>query len=148
MENYFNKITFIKGKTRCSSSSTSAPDISTYVLPLQSTSNFTTLINIVDLDNVPLDPSKRPRILSYNVNRRDQIHRLYSLKRPCQPNDHKFRKTKIWNKFRGFVPTWFDQYVSFLEYSIENKKTFCLCCYLFIDHIGKQVRNDICYSRV
>ncbi|KAI3516753.1 hypothetical protein L1887_15762 [Cichorium endivia] len=136
MENYY------KRKTPCPSSSTSTPDIGTSVPIPQSTFNFTTPINLVDLDNLPSDPSERPRILSYNVNQRDEIRRRYWIKGPCQPRGHKFPKTKIGNKLRGFVPTWFNQYGNWLEYSIKKNKAFCLCCYLFRDDNGQQAGND------
>lgn len=76
-------------------SSTSTPDIGTYVPFPQSTSNYKMPINVVDMDNLPSDPSERLRILSYNVNQGDEIQRCYWLKVPCQPHDHKFPKQKL-----------------------------------------------------
>ena len=73
MENYFSKIPSSKRKTSCPSLTT---DINS--IPIcQPTPNFTTPINVLDLDDISSDPYERPRILSYNVNQRDEIRCHY-----------------------------------------------------------------------
>ncbi|KAL6533645.1 hypothetical protein OROHE_013478 [Orobanche hederae] len=86
----------------------------------------------VDVDNLPWDPSERPKILSYDPNQRDEIRRLYWLRGPCQPRGHVFPTKQIGSKLRRFVPTWFDEF-HWLEYSVKADKAYCLCCYLFKD---------------
>ena len=82
MENYFKKLPS-KRKTPCPSSSTSTTNVdnSNPIPPLPPrTSNFTTPINVMDLDDLPSDPFERPRITCYNVNQRDEIRRRYWVK--------------------------------------------------------------------
>ncbi|KAI3690317.1 hypothetical protein L2E82_48297 [Cichorium intybus] len=149
MEKYFNKVTppgstsLISSKRKTPYVSTSTEDnVHSHVPVFQSTSNFTMPNNIVDLDNLPCDPADRPRILSYNVNQRDEIRRRYWLKGPNQPSGHILPQTTIGNKQRCFISAWFSQYGNWLEYSVKTDKAFCLCCYLFRDHIEQQAGND------
>ncbi|KAL6582954.1 hypothetical protein OROMI_005032 [Orobanche minor] len=97
---------------------------------------------VIDLDNLPWDPSERKRILEYHPNQRDEIRRKYLIKGPCQPRGHDFPRKMIGNKGRRFCPSWFDQFGNWLEYSVKADKAFCLCCYLFRDHFGKQGGSD------
>lgn len=69
-----------------------------FVLVPQGISNFIRAINLVDLDNIPCDPFKRPIILSFHVNQTDKIRHCYWLKRPSQQCGRKFTRTKIRNK--------------------------------------------------
>ena len=62
-----------------------------------------TPINVTNMDDLPLDPVERPRILDYNVNQRDEIRRHYWLRGPCQPRGHDFPRTIIGNKPRRFI---------------------------------------------
>ena len=73
MENYYNKITSSKRKAPCPSSSPSTTNIDN-LLP---TTQRKTRLNVIDLDDLPSDPSERQPILSYNVNQRDEIRRHY-----------------------------------------------------------------------
>ncbi|VVA36164.1 PREDICTED: zinc finger MYM-type, partial [Prunus dulcis] len=41
-------------------------------------------------------------------------------------------------KQRRFNPSWFSEFPTWLEYSIEKGAAFCLCCYLFKPDIGEQ----------
>ena len=66
----------------------------------------------------------RPRISQYNVNQRDDIRRKYWNRGPCQPKGHDFKRTIIGNKSRRFVPSWFNIYGNWLEYSVKADKAF------------------------
>ncbi|XP_071713304.1 uncharacterized protein [Rutidosis leptorrhynchoides] len=92
-----------------------------------------TPINVVELDDLPSDPVDRPRILKYDVNQRDEIRRQYWIRGPFQPKGYDFPSTNG----RRFVKAWFEKY-NWIEYSIKADKAYCLCCYLFRDHIGHQ----------
>ncbi|RWR93453.1 rve domain-containing protein [Cinnamomum micranthum f. kanehirae] len=92
----------------------------------------------VNLADLPADPGLRNPILSYHPMDRDQIRRAYLQKGPCQPRDHKFPFTESTQDKRRFNPAWFKDYGSWLEYSIKKDAAFCLCCYLF----GEHVRHD------
>ena len=101
MENYFSKVPSTKRKTPC-------PSLTADTVPVrQPTPNFTTPINVMDLDDLPSDPFERPRILSYNINQRDEIRRHYLVKGPCQPSRKEFPQTKIGDKLRRFVTKWY-----------------------------------------
>ena len=56
-----------------------------------------------------------------------------SAKGPCQPHDHKFPYMQFGQQKRQFNTTWFKDYGSYMEYSIEKDVVFCLCCYPFED---------------
>ncbi|GJW15624.1 zinc finger MYM-type protein 1-like protein [Tanacetum coccineum] len=99
-------------------------------------------INVTDLNDLPWDPIDRPRISQYNVNQRDDIRRKYWERKPCQPRAHDFKRTIIGNKLRRFLPSWFDLYGNWLEYSVKAEKAFCLCCYLFRDDIEHRGGNE------
>ncbi|CAH9138308.1 unnamed protein product [Cuscuta epithymum] len=88
----------------------------------------------VDLDDLPSDPAKRRKISEYHPNQRDEIRRKYLIKGPCQPRGHDFPQKEIGNTLRRFNSKWFDKYPSWLEYSFQDDKAFCLCCYLFRDY--------------
>ena len=77
MEKYF------KRKAQCSTSESEAR-----------TSTPSNAPRTVDVDNLPCDPSKRPKILSYDPNQRDEIRRLYWLRGPTQPRDMSFQLNK------------------------------------------------------
>ncbi|KAL6582809.1 hypothetical protein OROMI_004887 [Orobanche minor] len=97
---------------------------------------------VIDLDDLPWDPSERKRILEYHPNQRDEIRRKYLIKGTCQLCGHDFPRKMIRNKGRHFCPSWSDQFGNWLEYSVKKDKAFCLCCYLFRDHFGKQGGSD------
>ena len=99
-------------------------------------------LDVIDLNDLPWDPVDRPRISQYNVNQRDDIRRKYWNRGPCQPKGHDFKRTIIGNKSRRFVPSWFNIYGNWLEYSVKAEKAFCLCCYLFRDDFGHQGGNE------
>ncbi|XP_071699686.1 uncharacterized protein [Rutidosis leptorrhynchoides] len=101
-------------------------------------SSSPTPISVVEMDNLPWDPYDRPRILQYNPNQRDEIRRQYWIRGPSQPRGYDFPKT---NGTR-FIKAWFDKYCNWIEYSVKADRAFCLCCYLFRDHIGDQGGNE------
>lgn len=84
-----------------------------------------------NVDELQADPGIRKKISEYHPNFRDEIRRAYLQKGPCQPREHDFPQKKIGQVYRRFVPEWFDEYKSWLEYSIEKDAAFCLYCYLF-----------------
>ncbi|XP_019084184.1 PREDICTED: uncharacterized protein LOC104709114 [Camelina sativa] len=96
----------------------------------------------IDLDDLPWDPAKRKRIISYHPNQRDEVRRKYLIRGPCQPRGHRFKQTAIGGVLRRFNLKWFDMYGDWLEYSVENDKAFCLCCYLFKDQAQNQGGSD------
>ncbi|XP_071728815.1 uncharacterized protein [Rutidosis leptorrhynchoides] len=97
-----------------------------------------TPINHIEIDDLPWDPCDRPRILQYHPNQRDEIRRQYWIMGPTQPRGHDFPK----KNGRRFVKAWFDKYSNWIEYSVKSDRAFCLCCYLFRDHIGLQGGNE------
>ncbi|XP_027768641.1 zinc finger MYM-type protein 1-like isoform X1 [Solanum pennellii] len=109
-----------------SSSSTNPSTASTIAFKIQKK----IFISDVDLASLEADPGIRKPIAEYNPNIRDDIRRYYILKKPCQPKDHKFPKTKFGKEMRQFFPNWFKDR-KWLEYSITKDVAFCLCCYLF-----------------
>ncbi|XP_062017033.1 uncharacterized protein LOC133733428 [Rosa rugosa] len=97
----------------------------------------------INLEDLPTDPGLRPRIWNYHPNVREQVRMAYIQKGPCQPRDYKFpKKTLAGNSERRFNPAWFDEFPTWLEYSIEKDAAFCLCCYLFKPDIGEQTGSD------
>ena len=82
-------------------------------------------INMVDL---PSDLGKWKQIKDYHLNVRDQIRREY-LQRdhcPCQPKGHEFNRTKYGQKQRQFISDLYDDFPSWLKYSITKDCAFCL----------------------
>lgn len=63
------------------------------------------------------------------------MHRAYLQRGPCQPKRHNFPQT-------NFNLAWFDEYASWLEYSIEKDVVYCLYCYLFKPNNGEQAGGD------
>ncbi|XP_022856253.1 zinc finger MYM-type protein 1-like [Olea europaea var. sylvestris] len=91
-----------------------------------------------DVTKLPTDPSLRIPILDYNANIRDEVRRAYMLKGPCQPKDHDFPKRQFGVTIRRFNPSWFKEFGSWLEYSVEKDAAYCLYCYLFRTSSRKQ----------
>ncbi|XP_052624997.1 uncharacterized protein LOC111916201 [Lactuca sativa] len=99
----------------------------------------------VDLKDLPKDPTDRPLITSYKPNIRDDVRRAYLLQGPCQVRAHKFPK-KIGDRFRRFVPSWFDDF-DWLEYSVKKDSAYCLYCYLCGDLMGQKGGRDAFVSQ-
>ncbi|XP_022883157.1 zinc finger MYM-type protein 1-like [Olea europaea var. sylvestris] len=91
-----------------------------------------------DVTKLPTDPGLRIPILDYNANIRDEVRRAYMLKGPCQPQDHDFPKRQFGVTIRRFNPSWFKEFGSWLEYSVEKDAAYCLYSYLFRTSSGKQ----------
>ncbi|XP_024969582.1 zinc finger MYM-type protein 1-like [Cynara cardunculus var. scolymus] len=100
-----------------------------------STGNNDASNNVIDVNDLPWDPSERPIIITYNPNQRDEIRRKYLVRGPCQPRGHIFPTKVIGAKARRIVVTWFDQF-QWLEYSVKVDRAYCLPCYLFRDQGG------------
>ncbi|KAI3666832.1 hypothetical protein L6452_41870 [Arctium lappa] len=92
----------------------------------------------INLSDLTTDPGLRIRILDYNPNIRDEVGRAYLLKGPCQPRSHDFPYTAFGKRSRRFNPAWFDEFCTWLEYSISKNAAYCLCCYLFKPSFGDQ----------
>lgn len=132
MEKYLKRKASTSGKSSpVNSSNNTPPPTSTATIPIEVETE-------VDLNNLPWDPSERKRISEYPPNLRDKIRREYLIKGPCQPRIHTFPWKVIGNKKRRFNPAWFNQFGNWLEYSVKADKAYCLCCYLFKDHVPKQ----------
>lgn len=79
------------------SSSSTHPSTALTIAPKIQSKTF---ISDVDLKSLEADPEIRKPIAEYNPNIRDDIRRYYILKKPCQPKDHKFPKTKFGKEMR------------------------------------------------
>jgi len=58
------------------------------------------------------------------------VRRKYLKKGPCQPCTFSFPVTNIGGP-RRFIPEWFDEFGSWLEYSESKDRAYCFCCFLF-----------------
>ncbi|KAL4573208.1 hypothetical protein LXL04_020007 [Taraxacum kok-saghyz] len=92
----------------------------------------------INLPDVPSDPGLRTRILDYDANVRDKVRRAYLLKGACQPKSHEFPVTLFGKKPRRFDVAWFNEYSTWLEYSISKDAAYCLYCYLFKPYVRAQ----------
>ncbi|XP_019087365.1 PREDICTED: zinc finger MYM-type protein 1-like [Camelina sativa] len=93
----------------------------------------------IDLDDLPWDPAKRKRIISYHPNQRDEVRRKYLIRGPCQPRGHRFKQTAIGGVLRRCNLKWFDMYGDWLEYSVENDKAFWVAG--LNQHVGSDVNS-------
>ncbi|XP_070682484.1 uncharacterized protein [Malus domestica] len=94
------------------------------------------------LANLPGDPGLRLRISEYDPNIRDQVRRAYLQRELVQPRTHQFPYTSFAGVQRRFNPKWFDDFPTWLEYSISKNVVFCRSCYLFKLEIPDQAGND------
>lgn len=85
----------------------------------------------IDVANLIANLGLRVPIQNYDVNVRDVIRRAYVQKGPCQPRIHAFPSTRMGNKDRRFCVSWYDEYPTWLEYSVAKDAVFCFYCYLF-----------------
>ena len=77
-----------------------------------------------DLQNLPCDPSLRPKILDYHPSDRDEIRRYYLQNGPCQPKEINFPQRPFGNVFRRFNLDWYLKYANWLEYSQKKEFNF------------------------
>ncbi|KAG2559180.1 hypothetical protein PVAP13_8NG295552 [Panicum virgatum] len=66
---------------------------------------------------IKYDPGLRKQIDDYHPNLREMVRRKYLGKGPCQPRTCSFPVTNIGGGPRRFIPDWFDEFGSWLEYS-------------------------------
>ncbi|XP_048611491.1 zinc finger MYM-type protein 1-like [Brassica napus] len=99
-------------------------------------------IDNTDIEDLPSDPGERKDIMEYLSHQRDEVRHKYLTKGPCQPYGHTFKQILKSGSLSRFNPAWFDQYGSWLEYSISKERAFCLYCYLFKDEIRMQGGSD------
>ncbi|KAK4254520.1 hypothetical protein QN277_009894 [Acacia crassicarpa] len=92
----------------------------------------------VNIGNLEADPGKRPSIYSMTLNpiEREDIRRAYLLMGPTQPILKPFPQTEMYGKMRRFNPKWYEEFGSWLEYSVSKDACFCLYCYLFDMEVG------------
>ena len=83
---------------------------------------------IVDLDKLTRDPSKRKRLADYNINQHEETRRKYLTWGAYQPCPAKFKPRWIGKSKRYFNPEWYDLHRNWLEYSEEEDKAYCLYC--------------------
>ncbi|XP_049399788.1 uncharacterized protein LOC125863849 [Solanum stenotomum] len=133
------------------SSSSNQPFVSSQVAPKvqRHTNSFplSNMDNMLDFKSLEADPKDRMPISSYCPNIRDVVRRYYIQKKPCQPVDHIFPKTKFGDKMRQFQPTWFKRRSQWLEYSIKADTTFCLCCYFFKNELESRENAGDSFTR-
>ena len=96
----------------------------------------------VDVANLPTNLGLRIKISNYHPNERDPIRRHYLQNKPCQPVDHDFPRSQFGKTKRRFNPLWFQEYPSWLEYSITKDVAYCLYCYLVRPDTGDQGGGD------
>ena len=70
------------------------------------------------------------------MRKRKKVRRAFLLKGPFQPKNYVFPLTPFGKKNRRFNTSWFNQFPTWLEYSIKKDAAFCLCCYLFKSKCG------------
>ena len=55
-----------------------------------------------NLEELPLDPEKRPKMSTYHPTDQEIIRQTYLQRGPCQPNQHNFPQRKMGNSMRRF----------------------------------------------
>nr|XP_051178678.1 uncharacterized protein LOC127293152 [Lolium perenne] len=89
-------------------------------------------------EEIQYDPGKRKLIEKYHPNLKEMVRRKYLVNGPCQPREFAFPYTPFGEKKRRFIPDWFDEYGSWLEYSELKDKAYYFCCFLFRDRGSKK----------
>jgi len=82
-------------------------------------------------EEIKYDPGLRKQIDSYHPNQREKVRRKYLENGPCQPRTCDFPVSYIGDKPRRFIPEWFDEFGSWLEYSESKGRAYCFYCFLF-----------------
>ncbi|XP_061993644.1 uncharacterized protein LOC133711555 [Rosa rugosa] len=88
-----------------------------------------TEINEIDIDSLERDPGKYPQIWEYHPNLQDEVRRAYIKLGPYQPLLSTYPQKGKRN--RSFQSSWYPLFSSWLEYSPNEDKAFCLPCFLF-----------------
>ncbi|GAA0166480.1 hypothetical protein LIER_21626 [Lithospermum erythrorhizon] len=94
------------------------------------TGNNRARIEEFDIDAEDCDPSERPQIWEYPVNKRDEIRRKYINRGPCRVPMKEYPASGPSSHLRKFQESWFVTH-PWLEYSKAKDATFCLPCFLF-----------------
>ena len=81
-------------------------------------------------EEIKYDLGLRKLIDDYHPNQRDRVRRKYLENGPSQPRTCNFPSSE---KGRRFIPEWFDEFGSWLEYSESKDRAYCFCCFLFRD---------------
>lgn len=75
----------------------------------------------IDITQLVIDLGLGISIMVYHINVRDEVQRLYIQMDSCQPSKHKFPLKKYEkSSLRHFQSSWFHEFPSWLEYSIER----------------------------
>ena len=82
-------------------------------------------------EEIKYDPGLRKQIDAYHPNHREKARRKYLENGPCQPHTCNFPVSDIGDKPRRFIPEWFDEFGSWLEYSESKDRAYCFYCFLF-----------------
>jgi hypothetical protein len=82
-------------------------------------------------EEIKYDPGLRKLIDDYHPNQRERVRRKYLENGPSQPRTCNFPYLEIGGSMRRFIPEWFDEFESWLEYSESKDKAYCFCCFLF-----------------
>ena len=76
------------------------------------------------------DPALRPQIWQYPPNQRDNVRRAYLSLGPMQPKLKHYRASGKKGHQRRFQYKWFDSFPSWLEYSEDSHRAYCLLCFV------------------
>ncbi|XP_061366257.1 uncharacterized protein LOC133309491 [Gastrolobium bilobum] len=84
-----------------------------------------------DLTSLERDPTLRLPIWKFPINQQDEIRRAYLKLGPFQCKLQNYPFSGLEKNRRHFCSSWFDLFLSWLEYSPTKDAAFCLHCYLF-----------------
>jgi hypothetical protein len=73
-------------------------------------------------EEIKYDLGLRKEIDAYHPNQREKVRRKYLENGPCQPRTCIFPFLE-----RRFIPEWFDEFDSWLEYSESKDRAYCFC---------------------
>ncbi|XP_077219112.1 uncharacterized protein LOC143853280 [Tasmannia lanceolata] len=130
METYFSRVPSLRSITPPTTS----------IIPTKERENSKRIRLELDPKNPPVDPRLRRPIIDYHHNDRAKVRMIYLGMGPIQPRNHDFPQIMEGKENRRFNQNWFDDYPTWLEYSIAKDAAYCLCCYLFKsdskEHVG------------
>ena len=139
MEKYFKRKSSLQEPS--SSHQQEVGEIDNTNIPLKvdgSTSPQSSKRSRVDLNTLKRDLAERKKLSNYHPSDRNEIRRAYLMKGPYQPKLQTIPQTKIGDKMRRFMCSWYDLYLNWLEYSEIKDAIYCLPCYLFKNKVGGQ----------